>query len=171
MKFGLSLLQRQSLTYPPCFKGTLIVKSRQYCPWSLLASQGYVLYSAGLLWHSQTVMQETLQKFGCQSPLVSVIPPVDLFGAAHSSVSQFWTLTWHSWDHRKWVWDFSTSCIYFRLNTWSFPWKVGIDKNWLVAVAEPESGLQWTAECAVGNFFYQMPIPICKQASDAVRCH
>lgn len=31
--------------------------------------------------------------------------------------------------------------------------------------------LQWTTEHAVGDLFYQMPIHICKQVSDTVKCY
>lgn len=163
-----SELITKSLIYPPCFKGTLIVRNHPYCPWSLLASQGYVLYSAALLWHFKIVMQEALQKFGCQSPFVSVIQPVDSFCAAHSSVSQFWTLTWHSWGCKEWDWDFSTSSIYFRLNTWSFPWKVDIDKLMSGRVREQ---LALNSRMCCGKFLLSNANSHCKQASHTVKCY
>lgn len=146
------------------------MKSHQYCPWSLLASQGYVLCLAGLLWHLKIVMQEALQKFGCQSLFVSVIQPADLFCAAHSSMSQFWMLTWHSWGCRKWVWDFSTSSIYFRLNTWSFPWKVDIDKL-ISGCGRAREQLAMNSRMLCGKFLVSNANSHCKRASHTVKCH
>lgn len=44
----------------------------------------YVLYSAKLLWYCKIVMWETIQRFVCWWPSVSVIQPVNLVRAAHS---------------------------------------------------------------------------------------
>lgn len=46
----------------------------------------YVLYSAELLWYCKITRQETIQKFGCWWPSVSVIQPVNLVCAAHSFI-------------------------------------------------------------------------------------
>lgn len=115
-------------------------------------------------------MQEALQKFGCQSLFVSVIQPADLFCAAHSSMSQFWMLTWHSRGCRKWVWDFSTSSIYFRLNTWSFPWKVDIDKL-ISGCGRAREQLAMNSRMLCGKFLVSNANSHCKRASHTVKCH
>lgn len=153
----------------------LIAKSHRYCPWSLLASQGYVCFI--LYWDALPFQNCHARNYPAT---VCVSNPTWKSCWCCSCV---FVLSYHTpveWESRwlsRWTFSgtqeavlglfyfihvFQSKCMMLCLKSWH-------RQNWVVTVAEPESSLQWTTERAVGNLFYQMPIHICKQPSDAVK--
>lgn len=124
--------------------------------WLALTSQNCHARSSPEVWLSVTI---------CVSD-----PTCRFFCAAHSSMSQFWTLTWHSWGYKKWVWGFCTLYIYFRLNTWSFPWKVDIDKL-ISGCGRAREQLAMNNRMCCGKCLLSKANSHCKQPSHTVKCH
>lgn len=119
-------------------------------------------------------------KCGCQWLFVSVIEPVNLIHASHSYIFSNSELLYIGRDRimlTRWVdilrntRSVTETFLQYTLISTMLCFNVWHWQNWLITLAGPKSILQWTTECAVGNLFYQMPIHICKQASDTVKCY